>query len=137
MSKLVFKFRALIVKFRSLLPFLSYETKIPRVLTGFLVHFRLKGSSSRSRHGPNQIAFVFEVFNFRPENFPNSSTIPIRFLTEERLSQRADVSSANWLILNSFPKILRANAQKYRAKSNNRGHGQKSNYLHFEFVERF
>ena len=36
-----------------------------------------------------------EVFNFKPEDVPKSFTVLIKFWTDDRLSQKAEVSSAN------------------------------------------
>ena len=67
-----------------LFPFSSYETKIPKILTGLRSHFSCNGLLLLFFHFPNQIAFVFFRFNFRRASEPKLSTISKAFSTDVR-----------------------------------------------------
>ena len=88
-----------------ILPFSLYETWIPKTLTRLCSHFSCNGLFLLFFHFPNQIAFVFFRFNFRPTSVPKISTISMAFPTVSRSAQKRFVSSAYWLNFSSFPNI--------------------------------
>ena len=87
-SRFVCNFCNLWMKLCWLFPFSSYETKIPKILTGLRSHFSCNGLLLLFSHFPNQIAFAFFRFNFSLASEPKLSTISKAFSTEARSAQK-------------------------------------------------
>ena len=79
---------------------------IPKALIGSLGHLNPIGFSLQYLQGPSHIALVFDGLSRKPDKSPKSFNTTIALWTVFESLQNRVVSSANWPILNSFPKIV-------------------------------